>query len=55
MGIIKKEEIICWDTPAGIFCNKCVGEADGKPLTEDDLSKDDVIVICDQCGEKIWG
>ena len=55
MGIVKNDDIICWNETLSskILCNGCV-DADGDvtPLTKDDIDDSDFI-SCDNCQERI--
>jgi len=52
MGIIKAEDLIAWQDGSRIVCPECDDPPEGKPLTKDDFTEDD-IVICDECGGRI--
>jgi hypothetical protein len=54
MGILKQDDIIGWEHGSNILCSGCYdGTDEDKPLTNDDFNEDD-IVICDDCGIRIY-
>ena len=55
MGIIKLEDVLGWDTKAGVFCTDCKTDPDEKatPIQEGDYDPSEYIVTCDKCHTRI--